>query len=375
MRASLLLSALAALLIASPARAAVPAGNLLANPGAEAAPGATDSSGIVPPPGWTVDGNFTVVAYGTSAFPTVEEGAAIGGGTNFFAGGPGNDASAGAQIVNVSGAATEIDAGQVSMTLAALLGGYETQEDAATVTASALDAAGAVIGTASIGPVDSATRGQRSTMIARSATVAVPAGTRLITVRIAATRTEGDYNDGYIDNVSLSLLGAPVAGKSVNGGTLNGAVCVKRPGSGTCVPLGAGERIPLGSTVDARKGVVEITAGPNDKAKFYDGIFKLSQKGGVTTLTLTEALASCKGASSAAKKPQSRKLWGDGKGSFRTQGKYSAATIRGTKWLVQDSCAGTLTRVAQGAVTVRDDVRKRNVVVRAGKSYTARPRR
>jgi hypothetical protein len=120
---------------------------------------------------------------------------------------------------------------------------------------------------------------------------------------------------------------------------------------------------------------VEITAGPDDRAKFYDGIFKLTQKGGVTILALTEALAPCKRPSSAAKKPKSRKLWGDGKGNFRTQGRYSAATIRGTKWLVHDTCAGTLTRVTQGAVTVRDDVRKRNVVVRAGKSYTAKPRR
>ena len=42
------------------------------------------------------------------------------------------------------------------------------------------------------------------------------------------------------------------------------------------------------------------------------------------------------------KKPKTRKLWGDGKGNFRTTGKYSAATVRGTKWLVQDSCTGTL---------------------------------
>ncbi len=49
--------------------------------------------------------------------------------------------------------------------------------------------------------------------------------------------------------------------------------------------------------------------------------------------------------------------------------------MRGTKWLVQDTCAGTLTRVTQGAVTVRDSVRKRNVVVRKGKRYLAQPRR
>jgi len=68
-----------------------------------------------------------------------------------------------------------------------------------------------------------------------------------------------------------------------------------------------------------------------------------------------------------------RQLWGDGKGSFRTNGKYSSATVRGTKWLVKDSCAGTLTRVARGSVTVRDRVRGKTVVVAAGKSYLAKP--
>jgi ferric-dicitrate binding protein FerR (iron transport regulator) len=68
-------------------------------------------------------------------------------------------------------------------------------------------------------------------------------------------------------------------------------------------------------------------------------------------------------------------LWGDGSGSFRTRGQYSAATVRGTRWLVQDSCAGTRTRVVRGAVTVRDLVRRKTIVVRAGKSYLARPPR
>ena len=48
--------------------------------------------------------------------------------------------------------------------------------------------------------------------------------------------------------------------------------------------------------------------------------------------------------------------------------------MRGTKWLVQDSCAGTLTRVAQGVVTVRDNVKHKTIVVRAPKRYTARPK-
>ena len=96
--------------------------------------------------------------------------------------------------------------------------------------------------------------------------------------------------------------------------------------------------------------------GSRRPAKFYEGVFKVTQTGSVTNLALTEPLASCRGGgrSAAATKKKQRHLWGDGKGSFRTAGKYSSATVRGTKWLVKDSCAGTLTRVVRGTVTVRD---------------------
>ena len=77
-------------------------------------------------------------------------------------------------------------------------------------------------------------------------------------------------------------------------------------------------------------------------------------------------------ASAAAKKKKKRRLWGDGKGRFRTEGSYSSATVRGTKWLVEDRCTSTLTRVARGRVTVRDFVKHKTVIVRAGKRYIAR---
>ena len=74
----------------------------------------------------------------------------------------------------------------------------------------------------------------------------------------------------------------------------------------------------------------------------------------------------------AAKKK--RRLWGDGKGKFRTKGKHSAATVVGTRWLVEDRCNGTLTKVVKGKVRVRDFRARRTVVVRAGKQYFARSR-
>ena len=118
--------------------------------------------------------------------------------------------------------------------------------------------------------------------------------------------------------------------------------------------------------------------GKTEKADFFDGLFKIAQSKGTTTLTLTEAL-DCKAkkgkASAAAKKPKTRKLWGDGKGKFRTRGQYSAATIRGTRWLVQDGCGFTKTTVKQGSVNVRDEVKKKTVIVRKGRSYMARAKK
>ena len=60
------------------------------------------------------------------------------------------------------------------------------------------------------------------------------------------------------------------------------------------------------------------------------------------------------------------RLWGNGKGRFRTNGKYSSATVRGTIWLTTDRCDGTLTTVKRGTVSVRDLRRKRRSPSRPG---------
>jgi hypothetical protein len=77
-------------------------------------------------------------------------------------------------------------------------------------------------------------------------------------------------------------------------------------------------------------------------------------------------------AGKAKKKIVVRSLWGaDHGGHFRTHGHNSVATVRGTRWLTEDRCDGTLTKVTQGAVTVHDRRAHRTVVVRAGHSYLA----
>jgi hypothetical protein len=178
-------------------------------------------------------------------------------------------------------------------------------------------------------------------------------------------------------------LPTPVAGKTVNVKPVSGKVLIKRAGSTRYVTLTAAAQIPVGASIDTRDGRIAITAaqgkGKTATADFYDGLFKLTQTKGskpVTTLTLTERLTCQRGkAASSAAKRKSRKLWGDGSGAFRTRGQYSAATVRGTRWLTQDRCDSTLTRVAKGAVSVRDLLKRNTVIVRAGKHYTARRKR
>jgi PKD repeat protein len=67
-----------------------------------------------------------------------------------------------------------------------------------------------------------------------------------------------------------------------------------------------------------------------------------------------------------------RRLWGNGKGRFRTRGRNAAALSIGTIWLTADRCDGTLVSVTRGRVSVRDFPKRRTIVVRAGSSYLAK---
>jgi hypothetical protein len=58
----------------------------------------------------------------------------------------------------------------------------------------------------------------------------------------------------------------------------------------------------------------------------------------------------------------------------RVRGKHSIGAAFGTKWITEERCNGTFTKVLSGVVRVRDLGRKRTVVVRKGHSYLARAR-
>ena len=85
-------------------------------------------------------------------------------------------------------------------------GGFRTDDDAMSVTASFIDSADSPLGSLTIGPVTAADRGNRTVLLPRSASQAVPIGTRRIIVRLDAIRANGSYNDAYADNVELNLI-------------------------------------------------------------------------------------------------------------------------------------------------------------------------
>ena len=179
---------------------------------------------------------------------------------------------------------------------------------------------------------------------------------------------------------------APQNGRSVGAAPVSGVVLYKPPGSSTFVPLAAGAQIPVGSTVDVTKGKIRLTAAKakhgTESAVFSAGAFVIGQKRGssVAALRLAGGKFGICGRRSvgggplalAAKRHRRvRDLLGSGHGSFRTNGRYAAATVRGTIWDTEDDCDGTRVTVHRGVVQVTDLVRHRTVSVRAGRSYFA----
>jgi hypothetical protein len=82
-----------------------------------------------------------------------------------------------------------------------------------------------------------------------------------------------------------------------------------------------------------------------------------------------------RGAYSATARPKRRSLWGkDHHGRYRTRGRNSVATVRGTRWQTVETCVGTLTRVTEGSVVVTDLGRRRTVRLTPGHAYLARVR-
>ena len=150
-------------------------------------------------------GGVTMIRYGApDGFPSAASPGPSNRGANFFSGGL-NATSTMTQTIDVSNLAALVDGGNVEFVLSAFLGGYLNQNDVAAVTARFIDEFGSEAGTAVVGPVTAADRGNSTGLLYRETFDAIPALTRTIFVELTATRASGE-NDGYADNLSLALL-------------------------------------------------------------------------------------------------------------------------------------------------------------------------
>jgi hypothetical protein len=161
---------------------------------------------------------------------------------------------------------------------------------------------------------------------------------------------------------------------------------VRTPGSGGAVAITPGTRIPPGSVVDVSNGRGVTLADPKGATAVFSGqkdavpsqFVYAGVVGGFVELRLTggnfKACPKRTVQSAAADKPV-RRLWGKGKGKFRTKGRYASAAIRGTWWLTADYCTRTLVQVKEGTMTVADIPKKKTVIVKAPKSYSASPKK
>jgi hypothetical protein len=179
----------------------------------------------------------------------------------------------------------------------------------------------------------------------------------------------------------------PVFAKTVTIAPVSGTVLVRVPAGYRFVRLTALETVPIGTVIDTRKGTVRLTSATAAPTKlqtgnFFLGRFQVRQQRslhGLTDLVIEDKLnrstCAAQGAQAQAAALSARVLGllrGKAKGHFRTRGRFSAATVRGTEWGVRDRCDGTLTVVETGVVSVRDFTLHKTVTVKAGQTYLAK---
>jgi Domain of unknown function (DUF4214) len=154
--------------------------------------------------------------------------------------------------------------------------------------------------------------------------------------------------------------------------------------NGRFVPLTRFQVVKIGTELDTTRGRARLTSHDGSTGFFFQGRFKIVQvfvtvngrRRPVTVLQLTGPLSACGARTTSGveqTRPRRRRpirhLWGNAKGSFRTKGKYAAATVRGTLWETIDYCDGTLVLVRQGRVDVLDLARNMHHLVTAGRSF------
>lgn len=161
-----------------------------------------------------------------------------------------------------------------------------------------------------------------------------------------------------------------------------GTVTVRPRGGSADIPIQEPDLAPNASLVDTTGGTIGLTVrdpdgGPDATAEASLGRFLMVQPvadTAIADLRLNGPLncgAATRAAGQLAAKKKKRRLRIKVKGRYRTSGRYAVAVANGTAWEITDFCDRTVIRVTEGTVTVRDLRLRRNVRVKAGRTYVA----
>jgi hypothetical protein len=223
-----------------------------------------------------------------------------------------------------------------------------------------------------------------------------------------AVQTDSD-GDGVGDACETAPSGSlpPVAGVRVTATVLSGDVYIQLPTTklrsfkqsapiSGFVPLKGQASLPVGTTVDARKGKLAIAStvdgrrigagGRTQSAVVSAGIFKIRQAAAATTsrkrLATDLALQSAPGAEASCVHSKAdgpikgrssntvRSLTASiTKGRFRIVGAAGISSAKSATWATKDRCDGTRTDVGKGKVSVLNRETRKVRTVRAGRSY------
>ena len=175
--------------------------------------------------------------------------------------------------------------------------------------------------------------------------------TRIATLAVAALALLAIATEPALAAKGRSVL-KPKLGKTVLLKPAGGTVSVKAPGKKR-FNLKKKTLVPVKSRIDTTKGKVKLTSAVNSKRNqsgtFSQGEFIVTQSkstaltdlqltGGDFSTCTTAAKAGTRVSAAANKR---RRLFGNAHGRFRTRGRNSSATVRGTQWLTEDNCNGT----------------------------------
>jgi hypothetical protein len=163
---------------------------------------------------------------------------------------------------------------------------------------------------------------------------------------------------------------------------LSGSVSVKLPSGRHLtlpeLPQIRPKLIPIGSTIDADHGDVELTApvlGGQESGEFSGGTFEVSRgrsrRDPVELILIEPPGARVRCARTGGARTVLARLGADSHGDFVLRGRYSEANAPDSVFSVLDRCGGTSTTLTRGRGTVRELVRHRTVALTSGQSYLA----